>query len=336
MLAGLRVDPALRPAASSYIYWRGAIAWAALAQAACLSTMMATRDAISPLKIIGLAAAANVLADFLLCAWPWRLGCAGAAAATSLATLLSCGFMLRGLAKKNILPKIKLPSLSKFKELLDFTGPLLLITITRLGGFIAMQRTAMKLGVQSLAGYQVCINLMMFFLLFGEPLSQLSQTKLPSLLDQSDGPAVFENLKSALTLAGITSIGVGAVAFCAACFGSGAVSSDVGVQLIAKSSAPALFIAVATSIFAVAVDGAMLASRDFGFMLLTGLGSFVAQLNLLPYCTSVSDILATFTFRLGTYAIAALARMGLGFGGVGRVVFPNKKRKSIVATKIEG
>ena len=38
LLRALRVDAALRPAAASYIYWRGAIAWAALAQAACLST----------------------------------------------------------------------------------------------------------------------------------------------------------------------------------------------------------------------------------------------------------------------------------------------------------
>jgi len=327
MLAALQVDAALRPAASSYIYWRGAIAWAALAQSACLSTMMATRDAITPLKIIGLAAAVNVVADYLLCAWPLRLGCAGAAAATSFATLLSCGFMLQGLAKKNILPRIKMPTMKKFTELLEFTGPLLLITLTRLGGFIAMQRTAMKLGVEQLAGYQLCINLMMFFLLFGEPLSQLSQTKLPSLLDEKDGPSVFANLKSVLTLAGITSVGIGAVAFAAAACGSGIISSDLGVQLVAKSAAPTLFVTVAVSIFAIAVDGAMLASRDFGFMLVTGLGSFIAQLKLLPYCTSVSDILGTFMFRLGMYAIAALARMALGFGGVGRVIRAGRKKR---------
>lgn len=327
MLAALQVDPALRPAASSYIYWRGSIAWAALAQAACLSSMMATRDAVTPLKIIGLAAVVNFIADYLMCVWPLRLGCAGAAAATSFATLFSCGFMLKALAKKKILPRIKLPSKKKFSELLEFTGPLLLITITRLGGFIAMQRAAMKLGVQGLAGYQLCINLMMLFLLFGEPLSQLSQTKLPSLLDDEDGPAVFANLKSVLTLAGITSIGVGAAAYAAAAFGSGAISSDVAVQLVAKESAPALFMAVATTIFAVAVDGAMLASRDFGFMLFLGLGSFIAQLYLLPYCTSVSDILGTFILRLGSYAVAVLGRMALGFGGVGRVI--RSKREAV-------
>ena len=169
----------------------------------------------------------------------------------------------------------------------------------------------------------------MFFLLFGEPLSQLSQTKLPSLLDERDGPAVFANLKSVLTLAGLTSAAVGAVAYLAAKFGAGVISSDVAVQLVAQNSAPALFAAVATTIFAVAVDGAMLASRDFGFMLVMGLGSFLGQLQLLPYCTSVSAILGTFTLRLGSYAIGSLARMALGFGGVGRVI-RSKEKNSVV------
>ena len=320
LLAALQVDPVLRPSAAAYIYWRGAIAWAALAQASCLSTLMATRDAVTPLKIIGLAAIANVVADFALCVWPFRWGCAGASAATAWATLLSCGFMLRGLARKQMLPRLQLPTRDQWQALLEFTGPLLLITLTRLGGFLAMQRTAMTLGLQSLAGYQVCINLMMFFLLFGEPLSQLSQTKLPSLLDQNDGPAVWANLKSALTLAGMTAVGIGAVAGAAAAWGTGAISSDVGVQLIAQQSAPALLVAVATSIFAVAVDGAMLASRDFGYMLVSGSVTFLVQLQMLPYCTSVRDILNTFTWRLGCYAVTALARMMLGFGPVGRVM----------------
>jgi Na+-driven multidrug efflux pump len=329
LLQALNVDPALRPSASSYIYWRGAIAWAALAQSVCLSVMMATRDAVTPLKIVALAALVNVCGDAALCVWPLQLGCAGAAAATSFATLFSCAFMVKALAKKRILPRIQLPSRKELGSLVEFTGPLLAITITRLGGFIAMQRTAMRLGVQSLAGYQLCVNLMMFFLLFGEPLSQLSQTKLPSLLDDGDGSAVFATFKSVSTLAGLTAVGIAAVAYFAATFGSSIVSSDLAVQAIASGAAPALFVAVATSIFAVAVDGAMLASRDFGFMLFWGLVTFLIQLNLLPQCVSVSDIFRTFTFRLGSYALAALGRVALGYGGVGRAIRATRQEVAI-------
>ena len=45
LLSMLNVTPSLRKSATSYIHWRGAIAWAALAQSVCLSVMMATRDA---------------------------------------------------------------------------------------------------------------------------------------------------------------------------------------------------------------------------------------------------------------------------------------------------
>lgn len=320
LLALLNVEEALRPAASSYIYWRGAIAWAALAQSVCLSIMMATRDAITPLKIISLAAGMNIVADGLLCAWPLRWGCSGAAAATSLATLVSCLFMIRALAIKKLLPTIKLPTRREFLDLLTYTGPLIAIPITRLAGFIIMQKKAMYLGRQSLAGYQLGINIMMFFLLFGEPLSQLSQTNLPALIDQQNASAVKSTLKGALTLAVFTSLVVAVAAFSMARFGVSLFTSDGGVQMVARDSSISLLVAVATSVFTVAVDGAMFASRDFGFMLAFGFTTFLCQLAILPRCHSVAAIFATFTFRLGSYALAALVRMALGYGSIGKLL----------------
>ena len=250
LLSILNVTPALRGQAASYIYWRGAISWAALAQAVSLSIMMATRDAVTPLKIIGLAAAVNVIGDYLLCVWPVRWGVAGAAAATSFATLFSCGFMINALKKKRILPKIRLPTRKEISALTEFTGPLFAITITRLIGFISMQRAAMKLGVNQLAAYQLSINLVIFFLLFGEPLSQLSQTQLPSLIDADDGPSVRANLKSVLTLGLYTALGIGGVAGASLFFGSSIFTSDAAVQALAKQAAPSVFLTVATATMA--------------------------------------------------------------------------------------
>lgn len=286
--------------------------------------MMATRDSITPVKIVALASVVNVIGDYLLCAWPFRWGCSGAAAATAGATLVSCGFMLQALARKKLLPRIGIPTRKEIRALTEFTGPLLAITITRLGGTVAMQRAAMRLGLQSLAGYQLCINLLFFFVLFGEPLSQLSQTKLPSLLDRGDSLAVSSTYKSILTLAVYTSLGVAAVAYFVATYGAGLISSDLGVHLVAKAAAPSLFLNVAAAIFAIAVDGAMLASRDFGFLLCIGLSTFLLQLKHLTYCTSVNEIFGTFTLRLSLYSVAVLARVLLGFGNVGRVIRSNR------------
>lgn len=246
----LKVTPSLRPSATSYILWRGAIAWAALAQSVSLSVMMATRDAITPLKIIGMAAGVNVVGDYLLCVWPLRWGVSGAAAATSFATLFSSFFMIKALGKKSILPRIRIPTRKEIMGLTEFTGPLLAITVTRLIGFVNMQRTAMGFGVKETAAYQLSINLVIFFLLFAEPLSQLSQTQLPALVDAKNGPAIRANLKSVLILGALTALTVGSVAGLTVAFGSSLFSSDLAVQALAREAAPSVFMTVATAIFA--------------------------------------------------------------------------------------
>lgn len=338
MLYGLNVTPTLRGAAASYIYWRGAIAWAALAQSVSLSILLATRDVVTPLKIVALAAGVNVIGDYLLCVFPLQWGVSGAAAATTFATLFSSAFMVKGLHKKGILPKIRLPSRKEMFSLMEFTGPLLGITITRLIGFVNMQRTAMTFGVKQTAAYQLCVNLMIFFLLFGEPLSQLSQTQLPELIDAGDGAQVKLNLKSVLSLGAITSLVVGGFASLATFFGSSLFSSDPIVQSLAKGASPSLFLAVATAVFAVTVDGAMLASKDFGFMLSQGIFSMLVQFVLLKtWCSSISDIFATFVLRLGSYAIISLIRAGFGYGKLGRAISNGEsstfsKRKPINST----
>mmetsp|Transcript_36524 Transcript_36524/g.53576 ORF Transcript_36524/g.53576 Transcript_36524/m.53576 type:complete len:548 (+) Transcript_36524:90-1733(+) len=330
MLSMLNVNPSLRPSATSYIYIRGAIASAALAQSVALSTMLATRDAITPLKIIGLAGIINIFGDAFLCAWPFSLGCTGAATATAAATLVSSGFMLRSLSKKKLLPVVRKPTKREMKALLEFTGPLFAITITRLTGFISMQRAAMKLGVQQLAGYQLCVNVLVFFLLFGEPLSQISQTKLPAFVDREDGDSILATLKSTLTLASFTAMAVASVSFALLMLGSSLFSADVEVQLIAKQTAPSVFISIATSIMAVALDGAMLASREFGFMLSVGTMTTVLQLILLPRCTTLGGIFGGFTMRLGIYSVAVVARLASGKGAIGRALKKHSNRRETV------
>jgi Na+-driven multidrug efflux pump len=267
----MNVDPSLRPSAASYIYWRGSVAWAALSQSVALSVMMATRDAMTPLKIIGLSALVNILGDYLLCIWPLQWGCAGAAAATAVATLVSSGCMIQALKTKNLLPPIRIPTKQEVKGLMEFTGPLMTMTVTRLVGFVSMQRAAMRMGVQSTAAYQLSINLVLFFLLFGEPLSQLSQTTLPALLDaptmtttttannnNNDESVSFsdttrmliqETYKSVLALGAGTAVGIGSIAGLVLRFGSGLFSADLAVQELAKQASPAVFWMVAVGIF---------------------------------------------------------------------------------------
>ena len=296
LLKMLKVDPLLRTSAASYIHWRGATAWAAMAQNVCLSLFMVTRDVITPLKIISCAAVVNVIGDALFCVWPIRGGCGGAAAATTCATLISSAWMVAALRKKQLLPTLCIPKKNELTALGEFTGPLMAITLTRMAGFLNMQRKAAAFGVTALAGYQLCMNLLVFFILFGEPLSQLGQTKLPGLIKDANTKEAMATLKSILLLSVFAAIGVGAAAFLTCVFGPGLFSSDLGVQAVAKGAAPMMFLAVSMTIMGIAVDGAMMASRDFGFMLGTGIFSFLVQAKLLQYCSSVQAILATCKF----------------------------------------
>ncbi|KAL7527794.1 hypothetical protein ACHAXR_002132 [Thalassiosira sp. AJA248-18] len=339
ILTALKVAdiPMLHESATSYIHWRGAISWAAMAQNVLLTIFMVTKDAMTPLKILTCAAMLNIAGDALLCSWPLRMGCGGAAAATAFATLFSSGWMVRALRQRGVLPRLKVPNGKECRELLSFTGPLLAITLTRMAGFINMQRRAMMIGTtESLAGYQLCSNLLIFFILFGEPLSQLGQTKLPALIDANETEEAMATFKSILILSTFAAVGVGTAAYLTALLGPGLFSSNVAVQAVAKSTAPYLFFAVSQTIVGIAVDGAMLASRDFGFMLATGIASFVLQAKLLAYCNTVGDIFATFTIRLGTYAVLSAGRALLGYGNLGRAIRGQggkQNKKTLIAQK---
>ncbi|KAL7455151.1 hypothetical protein ACHAWC_006710 [Mediolabrus comicus] len=308
LLEILNVDPVLRASASSYIHWRGVSAWAAMAQSVLLSLFMVTRDVITPLKIISCAAVLNIFGDALFCVWPIRGGCGGAAAATACATLISSFWMVKTLRKKKLLPALRIPKKNELAALGEFMGPLLAITLTRMSGFMNMQRRAMTLGVTALAGYQLCMNLLIFFVLFGEPLSQLGQTKLPGLIENENSREAMATLRSILMLSVFSAVGVGLTAYCTSTFGPALFSSDLGVQAVAKGAAPQLFLAVSMCIMGIAIDGAMMASRDFGFMLITGIVSFFVQAKLLHNCNTVSGILATFAVRLGSYTILSVVR----------------------------
>lgn len=171
-----------------------------------------------------------------------------------------------------------------------------------------MQKTALRLGTDSLAGYQLVANLntvsvhsmslssigiatgphkirvligisndtySQFFLLFGEPLSQLAQTKLPSLIDSNQTKEAFDTFKSLMLISLFAAAGVGVAAGCTAFFAPGLFSSSLAVQTVSKSTAPVLCLSVAATVVAIAVDGSMMASKDFSWMLGLGLSSFL-------------------------------------------------------------
>ena len=81
----------------------------------------------------------------------------------------------------------------------------------------------------------------------------------------------------------------------------------------------------------------MLASRDFTYMLIQGLSTMFLQIKLLDsYTNSISDIYATYTIRLGSYAIISLLRVALGKGPLGRAIRKGKNNAIPAINGING
>ena len=159
-------------------------------------------------------------------------------------------------------------------------------------------------------------------LLHSEPLSQLAQTKLPALIDSNldRSMEVRSTFKSILSLSTFAAVGVGGVAFAAAFLGAGIFSPNVGVQAVAKTAAPMLFLAVASTIVSIAVDGATTASRDWSFMLAFGVTSIFLQTKALARCQTVGGIFATFAARSSAFVLLTIGRAALGRGNLGKAM----------------
>ncbi|KAJ1448691.1 hypothetical protein M885DRAFT_538263 [Pelagophyceae sp. CCMP2097] len=350
-LRWLGVDASLRPDATAYAVIRGLAAPLALCQSVALSGLLAMRDAGTPLKVVAASSLLNLVGDLLLCVWPWRFGPAGAAAATSLSTALGAVLMLDALRKRGLLvstdetswwrdyflpPRARRQELTpkalkaELKPLATYAGPLSAIVLARLVGLAAMQRTAAAFGVAALAAYQVVLNGFVLFAFFAEPLSQTAQSLMPTLLD---GPVAnlrlaLRNLATlAVSIAPLIALGcAGFLYVCAPAFTGDAAA----IALVRRTAIPAVFLAVAQLTLTTTLDGCLVGSRDFRWIVATGTCTCLLQLSLLRAISfraatltpvfALSAIFATYTLRLATYAAVSGTRVATGRGPLGRAL----------------
>jgi len=321
----LPVAPEIMEPAAAYARIRGLVAFAALSQGVCLSAILATRDAVTPLKVVLTAAALNCTGDFLFCCWPLQTGVVGAAAATSLSTLAGVGLMLRALKSKGIMPRLQWPDMKKAGPVLEYAGPMFVITVARIAGFTGMAFTAASLGTTTLAAYQVIIGIFVLCAFVGAPLSQTAQSMIPALVDANDKEGTRRVGKNVLSIASIVSVAVSTICFLVLRFGAGAFTSDATVLAEAAGAAPAVALATATLLISSSVDGALLAAKDFGFVVPQQVIVLSVQLVLLQlvrrWNLGLPYIFLTFVFRLWVFIACASLRIGLGMGPLGRVAF---------------
>jgi len=183
-------DPAVREGATSYIHWRAATIVLALIQIAILNMHLATQDAVTPSLVVLSAAGINVVLDALLCVWPWQLGGTGVAIATATSTLVCCNLLVWSLCRKGLSPTICVPTRDEFVQMMECAGPLMMLTLSRILGWVLVQRSVNGMGVESLAAFQVCVNLTILFAYFGDPITVVIGAKPFFLLSWIAAPCL--------------------------------------------------------------------------------------------------------------------------------------------------
>lgn len=313
----------LAPAAS-YVRIRGLVTWASLSQTVCLSAILATRDAVTPLRVVFVAAMVNFMGDCLFCCWPFRTGVAGAAAATALSVLVGFSLMLRALSQKSMMPEFRLPRRDDLGPVLEYAGPLFVITLARVIGFTCMGITAAALGTVPLAAFQVMITIFVFFAFFSGPLSQTAQTLLPPVLEVQDTAGAQRTLRNLFTIGAGLSVGVSTCCLLALRFGAMLFTDDAAVLGAIAHASLGVFLSAASLIFSSTFDGALVAAKDFGFIVPAQLSGCALQLGLLylvrRWDLGLAGLFPTYTVRLWWFIGLAGLRVYYGGGKLGQVL----------------
>lgn len=310
--------------AASYARIRGLVSWASLGYSVSLSAFLVTRDSMAALRSVLIASVLNFIGDCLFCAWPLQTGVAGAAAATALSTLVAFALMLRQLGKKGMRPQFRLPQREDLGPVLEYAGPLFVITLARVVSFSFMSVTAAKMGTVSLAAFQVSIAIFAFFAFCGAPLTQTAQTIFPPLLDTKDTAGSRRALYNLLAVGSVTAVIVGLLLIATVRFATPLISSDPVVIRTVMEACPSLFTASSVLVFSNCIDGVLVAGKDFRFvaavqitlsLFLIGFLRMVQQRGLgLPW------VFAGFALRLVAFVAVSALRLSLGMGRVGEVL----------------
>lgn len=326
ILGLMQVPSDVQSQAVTYVRIRGLAMWASLMQSVALSGLLAIGDSVTPLKVVLLAAAFNFVGDWALCAWPLHLGVAGAAAATTISTLAGFAIMLRALHVKRILPRLTLSSRQDLAPLLEYAGPLAVVSGMRFAGLACMAQSAGNLGTPTQAAYQVMVNLLFLFGLVGEPISQTAQTTLPPLLVQGPGNSrrARNTLANLVALALPVGLTVSVLAAMLLRFGSNAFTQDAAVYALLSGAGPCMAVCIALSVFCQLIDGTLIAAREFRYVMFIATVPILLQLICLRvvghWHLGLRCIFYSIIVRYMPLVFCTGLRLAIGCGHLGRAL----------------
>ena len=285
--------------ALSYARIRSFAAIFAVPSIVAQSAFLASKDAVTPLKAVLVGALANIIGD-LYFVRVLKLGLRGAAIATTLAQVFGAFYLIKEfviriskdkvIQGESILKKLKkcifIPSLNDTARFLKFCGPLSFILFAKSFLWSYTTYAISTAGTASLAAHQITINIFLFFVIFGDVTSQMSQTYLPAYFmienstlsrAQAGSEAVFKIARLGIVLGIINSI----IGLLLQYYGNFIFTSEQPIVTEMLKVPFLLSAAIFPHAFMTSFEGVLLALRDTKFHVLvyfaTGLAFVMYQ-----------------------------------------------------------
>ncbi|XP_074275439.1 protein DETOXIFICATION 46, chloroplastic-like [Silene latifolia] len=258
----------LVPAGNTYIQIR-ALAWPAIlvgwiAQSASLGM----KDSMGPLKALVVASVVNGVGDVVLCMF-LGYGIAGAAWATAASQVIAAYTMIDALNKKGYNGfSLSVPSLSELHEIITIAGPVFITIVSKVAFYTLIVYFATSMGTHTIAAHQVLSQIFSMCSVWGEPLSQTSQSFMPELLYGVNRSLVKARdlLKSLLIIGASVGLVLGVIATSIPWLAPKVFTPDLVVIAEMHKVWIPFFLALCVTPSIHCCEGTLLAGRDLKFI----------------------------------------------------------------------
>ena len=193
------------------------------------------------------------------------------------------------------IPFLSIPDRKSFMNLVKLSGPLMFNMWAKIGAYSLLTVRATDFGVVSMAAHNVLMRIFFFFGCFADSLGATAQAFLPATLYPRKDSAGFQNILQKLS---VLAVGV-------ALFNSqvaswmihnmgGHLAKDASIVHAMKSNAHLVGWSLMLHPLIVAMEGTVIATRNFRKLILTYAGSLVIHGTLLfGACNSFSGVWGT-------------------------------------------
>ncbi|KAH9605356.1 hypothetical protein KSS87_000155 [Heliosperma pusillum] len=278
----------LVPAGNTYIQIR-ALAWPAILVGwVAQSASLGMKDSMGPLKALVVASVVNGIGDIVLCMF-LGYGIAGAAWATAVSQVIAAYIVIDALNKKGYNGySLSVPSITELQEIFAIAGPVFVTIVSKVAFFSLIVYCATSMGTHTIAAHQVLNQIFHMCAVWGEPLSQTSQSFMPELLYGANRnlAKARDLLKSLLIIGASVGLVLGIVATSIPWLVPNVFTPDLVVIAEMHTVWIPFFLSLCITPCILSCEGTLLAGRDLKFISLSMSGCFTLGALVLLFVKS--------------------------------------------------